>query len=32
MIATGSGHDVMTDRPDVVVEAIRKIVVNKSGL
>ncbi len=25
-IATGSGHDVMTDRPDVVVEAIRKIV------
>jgi len=32
-IATGSGHDVMTDRPDVVVEAIRKIVekVPKSG-
>jgi pimeloyl-ACP methyl ester carboxylesterase len=25
-IATGSGHDVMTDRPDVVVEAIRKMV------
>jgi pimeloyl-ACP methyl ester carboxylesterase len=31
-IATGSGHDVMKARPDVVVEAIRKIVVNKSGL
>jgi pimeloyl-ACP methyl ester carboxylesterase len=25
-IATDSGHDVMTDRPDVVVEAIRKTV------
>ena len=25
-IATDSGHDVMTDRPDVVVEAIRKMV------
>ena len=25
-IATGSGHDVMKDRPDVVVEAIRQIV------
>jgi pimeloyl-ACP methyl ester carboxylesterase len=25
-IATGSGHDIMMDKPDVVVEAIRKIV------
>jgi len=25
-MATGSGHDVMTDRPDVVVEAIRTMV------
>jgi pimeloyl-ACP methyl ester carboxylesterase len=25
-IATASGHDVMTDRPDVVVEAVRKMV------
>ena len=33
-IATGSGHDVMTDKPDVVVEAIRKILekARKSGL
>lgn len=29
MIATGSGHDVMTDRPDVVVEAIRQTVKKK---
>jgi pimeloyl-ACP methyl ester carboxylesterase len=33
-IATRSGHEVMTDRPDVIVEAIRKIVekASKSGL
>jgi pimeloyl-ACP methyl ester carboxylesterase len=33
-VATGSGHDVMKDRPDAVVEAIRKIVekAGKSGL
>jgi pimeloyl-ACP methyl ester carboxylesterase len=30
-IATGSGHDVMTDRPEVVVESIRKTVEKASN-